>query len=73
MTLVQAVTDINNDIFASASICVGNYFQPDKTYYNKDFTNNLYTSLFSIQYGVGIKSGTVMRIAEADSVSGFRK
>ena len=46
MTPVQTVTDINNDIFAS--ICIGNDFQPDKTYYNKDFTKNLYTSLYSM-------------------------
>jgi hypothetical protein len=42
MTPAQAVTDINNDIFAS--ICVGNDFQPDKTYYNKEFI------YISIQY-----------------------
>ena len=36
----------NNDIFDS--ICGGNYYQPEKTYYNKDFTKNLYTSLYSM-------------------------
>jgi hypothetical protein len=47
MTLVQAVIILkNNDIFDS--ICVGNDCQPDKTYYNKDFTKNLYTSLYNM-------------------------
>jgi hypothetical protein len=36
----------NNDIFDS--ICVGNDYQPDKTYYNKDFTKNLCTSLYTV-------------------------
>ena len=35
----------NNDIFDY--ICVGNDYQPDRTYY-KDFTKNLYTFIYSM-------------------------
>ena len=50
MTLVQAVIIKTTTYSILYALEFGNDYQPDKTYYNKDFTKNLYTSLYSNEY-----------------------